>query len=171
MDEKKIKRINMLALAFGIAFMPPIWAVVSPYIGVSTGAVALICAGLYVANGNKRSDAVKITIGFLLGDLWAFIAVHVMSSLNFHPNVELYCTLFILGGLAVIIGETFNKFIFLPSWLCGWAIGLTIMGPMKVEAIGSLPIQIGVAMIAGVVYVGIGVDALQKFLVKCFIKE
>ena len=40
------------------------------------------------------------------------------------------------------------------------------MGPMKISEIGSLPIQIAVAMIAGVVYVGIGVDALQKFLIK-----
>ena len=169
MEEKRVKRINMLTLAFGIAFMPPIWGVVSPYIGVSTGAVALICAGLYVANGNKRSDALKISIGFLLGDLWAFIAVNVMDAMNFHPNVELYCTLFVLGGLAVIIGESFHKFIYLPSWLCGWAVGLTIMGPMKVAEIGSLPIQIGVAMVAGVVYVGIGVDALQKVLLKIFI--
>ena len=171
MEDKKIKRINMLTLAFGIAFMPPIWAVVSPYIGVSTGAVALICAGLYVANGNKRSDALKIAIGFLLGDLWAFLAVNVMEALQFNPNVELYCTLFVLGGLAVIIGEMINKFIFVPSWLCGWAIGLTIMGPMKVVEIGTLPIQIGVAMIAGVVYVGIGVDMLQRFLVKLFVKK
>ena len=69
MDEKKRKRVNMLTLAFGIAFMPPIWAVLSPYLGVSTGAVALICAGLYVANGNKRKDALKIAVGFLCGDL------------------------------------------------------------------------------------------------------
>lgn len=166
MDEKKIKRINMLTLAFGIAFMPPIWAVVSPYIGISTGAVALICAGLYVANGNKREDALKITIGFLCGDVWAVLAIWIMEKLQFHPNVELYGTLFVLGGLAVIIGESMPKIIFVPSWLCGWAIGLTIMGPMSVSAIGTLPIQIGVAMIAGVVYVGIGVDALQKKLVK-----
>lgn len=170
-EEKKVKRINMLTLVFGIAFLPPIWAVVSPYIGVSTGAVALICAGLYVANGNKRADALKIAIGFLLGDLWAFIAVNVMEAMNFNPNAELYGTLFVLGGLAVIIGETFSKLIFVPSWLCGWAIGLTIMGPMKVAQIGSLPIQIGISMIAGVVYVGIGVDALQKFLVKHLMKN
>lgn len=168
MEDKKIKRLNMLTLAFGIAFMPPIWAVVSPYIGVSTGAVALICAGLYVANGNKKSDALKIIIGFLLGDLWAFLAVNIMKTLQFNPNVELYCTLFVLGGLAVIIGETINKYIFVPSWLCGWAIGLTIMGPMKVTEIGTLPIQIGVAMIAGIIYVGIGVDMLQRFLIKIF---
>ena len=166
MDAKKEKRIRIGTLAFGIAFMPPIWAVLSPYIGVTTGAVALICAGLYVANGNKRSDAIKIAAGFLCGDIWAVLAVWIMETLQFNPDVELYCTLFVLGGLAVLIGENVPKYIFTPSWLCGWAIGLTIMGPMKISEIGSLPIQIAVAMIAGVVYVGIGVDALQQFLIK-----
>ena len=161
----------MLTLAFGIALLPPIWAVLAPVIGVSTGAVALICAGLYVTNGNKREDAFKISAGFLLGDLWAVIAVAVMEKLTWNPNVELYLTLFVMGGLAVIIGESFGKYFFTPSWLCGWAIGLTIMGPMSLNEIGMLPIQIGVAMIAGVVYVGIGVDAFQKFLVNKLTKK
>ena len=145
MEEKQRKTVNMLTLAFAIAFMPPIWAVLAPFIGVGTGSVALICAGLFVANGNRRQDAVKISIGFLLGDLWAYIAVWVMETLQWNPNVELYATLFILGGLAVIIGETFSGIIFTPSWLCGWAIGLTIMGPMKVNQIGTLPIQLVLA--------------------------
>lgn len=166
MEEKRENRIRMLTLALGIALLPPIWAVLSPYMGISTGAVALICAGLYVANGNQRKDAWKITIGFLCGDLWAALAVWLMEALPFHPNAELYGTLFVLGGLAVIIGETFSKYIYVPSWLCGWAIGLTIMGPMKMQDIGTLPLQIGAAMIAGVVYVGIGVDAFQKMLLK-----
>lgn len=166
MEEKREKKIRMLTLALGIALLPPIWAVLSPYMGISTGAVALICAGLYVANGNKRKDAPKITIGFLCGDLWAVLAVWIMESLPFNPNVELYGTLFLLGGLAVIIGETWSRYIFVPSWLCGWAIGLTVMGPMKIQDIGNLPIQIGAAMIAGVVYVGIGVDAFQRMLLK-----
>lgn len=166
MDDKKIKTINKLTLALGIALLPPIWAVLSSHIGVSTGAVALICAGLYVANGNKRRDAFRISVGFLLGDLWAFIAVHIMAALPFNPDVELYCTLFVLGGLAVLIGETLPRYIFTPSWLCGWAIGLTIMGPLDVAEIGTLPVQIGAAMLAGVIYVGIGVDAFQQFLIR-----
>ena len=166
MDEKKLKTINKLTLALGIALMPPIWAVLSAHIGVTTGAVALICAGLYVANGNKRKDAFKISAGLLLGDLWAVIAVWVMETMPFNPDAELYGTLFVMGGLAVLIGETLPKWIFTPSWLCGWAIGLTIMGPMKVADIGTLPIQIGAAMLAGVIYVGVGVDAFQKFLIK-----
>ncbi len=164
------KNINILTLALGIAFLPPIWAVLSPMFGVTTGAVALICAGLYVTNGNKTSDALKITIGFLLGDFWAVAAVFVMEKMQFNPNAELYGTLFVFGFLAVLIGENLPKFIFTPAWLCGWAIGLTIMGPLKVAEIGTLPIQIGAAMIAGVFYVGIGVDWFQKKLIKCIRK-
>ncbi len=160
------KTLNKLTLALGIALLPPIWAVLSPLVGVSTGAVALICAGVYVANGNKVCDALKISIGFLLGDAWAVIAIAVMEKMNFNPNLELYLTLFVMGGLAVLIGESIPKFIFTPAWLCGWAIGLTIMGPMPFSEIGSIPLQIAAAMIAGVVYVGIGVDAFQKLLIK-----
>ncbi len=162
------KTINKITLALGIALLPPIWAVLSPYAGITTGAVALICAGLYVTNGNKVSDALKITLGFLCGDIWAVLAVFIMEKLSFNPNAELYGTLFVLGGIAVLIGETIPKYIFTPAWLCGWAIGLTIMGPMKIADIGTLPIQIGAAMIAGVIYVGIGVDAFQKKLIRIF---
>lgn len=162
------KTINKITLALGIALLPPIWAVLSPYVGITTGAVALICAGLYVTNGNKVSDALKITLGFLCGDIWAVLAVFIMEKLSFNPNAELYGTLFVLGGIAVLIGETIPKYIFTPAWLCGWAIGLTIMGPMSIGEIGTLPIQIGAAMIAGVIYVGIGVDAFQKKLIRIF---
>ena len=151
MDEKRKQK---LTLALGIALMPPIWAVLAPVIGVTTGAVALICAGVYVANGNRRADALRIAVGFLLGDLWAVIAIALMEKLPLNPNVELYCTLFVMGGLAVLIGESLPRFIFTPAWLCGWAIGLTIMGPLKAAEIGTLPLQIGAAMLAGVFYVG-----------------
>lgn len=165
------KNLNIATLALGIAFLPPIWAVLAPYVGIRTGAVALICAGLYVTNGNKVSDAFRITVGFLLGDLWSVLAVFIMETMDFHPDVELYGTLFVLGGVAVLIGENLPKIIFTPAWLCGWAIGLTIMGPLSLADIGTLPIQIGAAMIAGVVYVGIGVDFFQKKLVSIFKKQ
>lgn len=171
MNERKFKRINVLTLALGIAFMPPIWAVLAPYIGVSIGAVALIGAGLYVANGNKKSNEFKIAMGFICGDIWAVTAIWIMEKLQFNPKVEIYLTLFVLGGLAVIIGETLNKWIFVPSWLCGWAIGLTIMGPLPTSELETLPIQIGAAMIVGVVYVGIGVDAFQKWIVRMLVKD
>lgn len=165
MDAKEKRQLKW-TLALGIALLPPIWAVLSSAVGITTGAVALICAGVYVANGNKTSDAVKISIGFLLGDLWAMIATFIMEKLQWNPNVEVYMTLFIMGGLAVLIGETLPKIIYTPAWLCGWAIGLTILGPLAVKDFGSLPLQIAVAMLAGVFYVGVGVDAFQKWLLK-----
>ena len=152
--KKKIDWANVFTLAFTIAFLPPIWAVLSPYIGVTTGAVALICAGLYVAAGNDIKKAVAISLGFLCGDVWAVIAIKVQEMMNFNPDAELYLTLFVMGGLAVIIGSVFEKFIFVPAWLCGWAIGLTIMAPIGIGNIGTLPLQIGAAMLAGVWYVG-----------------
>ena len=164
--EKKQQKINMLTQALRIAALPPIWAVAAPYLGVDVGAVALICAGLYVANGNKRKDALKITAGFLAGDVWAALAVCVMETLPLNPNLELYLTLFLMGGLAVLLGETFPNIFYTPAWLCGWAIGLTILGPLKMSEFGMLPIQIGAAMAVGVFYVGVGVDAFQKFLIK-----
>lgn len=167
---KKEKWLNTLTLAFTIALLPPIWAVLSSYMGVTVGAVALICAGLYVAAGNTIKKAVPIMFGFLCGDVWAVIAVNVMGRLELNPDLELYCTLFILGGLAVIIGSVLEKWIFVPSWLCGWAIGLTIMGPMDYTLVGSMPFQIGAAMIAGVWYVGVVGDLFQKFLIKIFSK-
>ena len=66
---KEEKRRNTWTLALGVALLPPIWAVLAPHLGVTTGAVALICAGLYAANGNKYEDCLKITLGFLCGCL------------------------------------------------------------------------------------------------------
>jgi hypothetical protein len=94
---------NTLTLAFCIALLPPLWAVLAPHIGIQTGAVALICAGLYVTNGNKLTDGVKISAGFLLGDFWAWAAIHVMAHLPFGSDGNLFVTLFVMGGLAVLI--------------------------------------------------------------------
>ena len=165
MDKKEKNRLKW-TLALGIALLPPIWAVLSASVGITTGAVALICAGVYVANGNKITDAVKIAVGFLLGDLWAVTATFIMEKLSWHPMLELFLTLFLMGGIAVLIGESLPKIIFTPAWLCGWAIGLTILGPLPVAEFGTLPWQIAAAMLAGVFYVGVCVDAFQKWLLK-----
>ena len=165
-QEKKERWIQILTLAFSIALLPPLWAVICPCFGVSTGAVALICAGLYVANGNNIKNAAKISTGFIMGDIWAVAALVIMERVHWNGNGTLYITLFVLGALAVILGSVLERFIYVPSWLCGWAIGLTIMTPVGIREVHSLPVQIGVAMLAGIWYVGVGVDLFQKFLLK-----
>ena len=160
------KRWDNWTLAFCIALLPPLWAVLAPHINISTGAVALICAGVYVANGNKVSDAVKISIGFLLGDFWAWAALHIMDIMPWNADLELFITLFVMGGLAVIISGLLSKWIYCPAWLCGWAIGLTIMAPMGMEGMKGYPWQIGAAMLAGVWYVGALLDKVQKMMLR-----
>ena len=162
----KEKWINALTLAFTVALLPPIWAVLSPYIGVTVGAVALICAGLFACLNNDIKMAVPVSLGFLCGDIWAVIATNVMAASNLGANVTVYLTLFIMGGLAVVIGTLLDKLVFIPAWLAGWAIGLTIMGPMDVTNLGTTPFQIGAAMLAGVWYVGVVGDLFQKLLIK-----
>ncbi|SEA37915.1 Protein of unknown function [Pseudobutyrivibrio sp. ACV-2] len=166
----KEKWINVFTLAFTVALLPPIWAVLSPYIGVTVGAVALICAGLFACLGNDIKKAIPVSMGFVLGDVWAVVALQIMAHSSLNPNLTLYLTLFVLGGLAVILGSIGEKVIFVPAWLAGWAIGLTIMGPMDINLIGSMVPQIAVAMLAGVWYVGVVGDLFQKLLIKIFSK-
>lgn len=162
----KKEKADLCISALGVAFFPPLWAVIAPYLKVTTGPVALICAGLYAANGNKREDAGKISIGFLLGDFWAVTALKIMDVLQFNENAELFATLFVLGGLAVLISALAPRLIFCPAWLCGWAIGLTILSPAGYQNIGTVPVQIGAAMLVGVWYVGVFVDLIHKKVLK-----
>lgn len=161
--KSKLNREN-LTLALCIALFPPIWAVLAPHIGVQTGAVALICAGVYAAAGNQTKLAVPMSLGFLAGDAWAVLALWVMEHLPLGAEVTLFVTLFVMGGLAVLISSLLPQVFFCPAWLCGWAIGLTILAPMGLGAIGSTPIQIGAAMLAGIWYVGVLVEWIHQLM-------
>ena len=161
---KKWKEI--LTLALSIAVLPPLWAVAAPYLGIKTGAVALICAGLYATNGNRLEDGLKITAGFWLGDLWAVLSLLIMEGVNWNETLELLFTLAVLGALAVTAASLLKRFVFLPSWLCGWAIGLSLMSPECLQADKTMPLQIGIAMAVGIWYVGAGVDYFTKILLQ-----
>lgn len=164
-------KAETLTLALCIALLPPLWAVAAPYVGVTTGAVALICAGLCAANGDKAADAPKISAGFLLGDFWAWLALVVMDKMPLNPDFEVFLTLFVMGGLAVIVSGFFPRFIFCPAWLCGWAIGLTVMTPVGLADVGTLPVQIGAAMLAGVWYVGVFLNIVRDRLLRLWRKR
>lgn len=164
-------KAETLTLAFCIALLPPLWAVAAPYVGITTGAVALICAGLCAANGDKAADAPKISAGFLLGDFWAWLALVAMDKMSLNPDFEVFLTLFVMGGLAVIVSGLFPRWIFCPAWLCGWAIGLTVMTPVGLANLGTLPVQIGAAMLAGVWYVGVFLNIVRDKLLRLWRKH
>lgn len=163
--ESKKKEIVTLALLIGI--MPPIWAVASPYMGNSVGPIALICAGIYGTNGNKFEDAHKIAFGYLLGDIWSLIATVAMrNNQTINPDLLLFLLLFVLGFMVVIISSKFPGIIHMPSWLAGWAIGMLTMNLDVTTPLPSLTVQIGIAMLVGVYYVGALLDKVHRVINK-----
>ena len=161
-----MKKKEILTLALLIAVMPPAWAVLSPYLGNTVGPVALICAGIYATNGNEFKDAHKIALGYLAGDIWALIAFEIMAHTPVNPDLTLFLTLAVFGFILVIVSSKFEKFIHMPSWLTGWAIGMLTMNLDKTTPVMSLTVQIAVAMLVGVYYVGALLDLVHKSLNK-----
>lgn len=162
---------DILILALGIALLPPIWAVIAPFIGVTTGAVALISAAIFVAANGCIKNAVPISLGFVAGLLWTLLAVWLLGILPINASVSLFIVLCVLGGIAVIISCSFPKIFFLPSWLGGWAIGLTVIAPLGISGMGTLPWQLLVSMLIGVWYVGLGVGLFQKVVTNLVSKK
>ncbi|MBQ3370269.1 MAG: DUF1097 domain-containing protein [Mogibacterium sp.] len=161
-----MNRKEIITLALLIAILPPAWAVISPYIGISVGPVALICAGIYGTNGNKFKDAHKIALGYLAGDIWALIAFEIMAHTPINPDLTLFLTLAVFGFILVIISARFSNIIHMPSWLTGWAIGMLAMNLDTTTPVMSLTVQIAVAMLVGVYYVGALLDKIHRILNK-----
>ena len=162
MERKK----EILTLALLIAIMPPAWAVLSPYLGNSVGPIALICAGIYGTNGNKFEDAHKIALGYLAGDIWALISFEIMAHTPLNADLTLFLTLAVFGFILVIISQKWPNVIHMPSWLTGWAIGMLTMNLDKTTPVMSLTVQIGIAMLVGVYYVGALLDKVHRLLNK-----
>ena len=161
-----MKKREVITLALLIAVMPPLWAVLSPYMGISVGPVALICAGIYATNGNKFEDAHKIALGYLAGDIWALIVNQIMAHTPLNPDLTLFLSLAVFGFILVIISSRFANIIHMPSWLTGWAIGMLAMNLDTSTPVLSLTVQIGAAMLAGVYYVGALLDKVHRLLNK-----
>lgn len=158
------RKKEILTLALLVAVLPPAWAVASPYMGNSVGPIALIAAGIYGANGNQFKDAGKISAGYLLGDLWALISGIIMAHPVMNPDLLLFLTLFVMGFLVVVISNALPRFIYMPSWLAGWAIGMLTMNLDTETPRIALAVQIAAAMLVGVYYVGALMDKIHRLM-------
>ena len=157
------KEVMTLALLIGI--LPPIWAVASPYLGNTVGPIALIAAGIYATNGNKFEDAHKIAMGYVCGDIWSLIATVVMRNNSvINPDIMLFAVLFVLGFLVVVISSKLPSVVHMPSWLAGWAIAMLTMNLDTVTPLPGLSVQIGIAMLVGVYYVGALLDKIHRII-------
>lgn len=168
MQVKKITIVSLLALL--IAIIAPLWASLTTYAGLLTAPVALISAGLYVANGSKLKNALKITLGFLAGNIWAYLVVITMEAVGgaiaIHPLVLLFITLAVFIIVAVFIASYLDMVFDLASWLSGWAVTLTILNLGIPAPKETMLLHIGIAMVGGVWLVGVLIISCHSFLVK-----
>ncbi|KIU21776.1 DUF1097 domain-containing protein [Weissella cibaria] len=111
-----------IALALFVAAIPSLWAVVAPFIGVTVGAATLIVVGFFVASGNDPKNKWRLLFGMWLGIPWGMMAV-TFPGLTGWPKLTLYVTLFVLGGLAVLISSMpgIRNWVDTAAWLTGWA--------------------------------------------------
>lgn len=168
LKKDKINKTDIYTLAAGIALLPPVWAVLSPMIGINTGWIALVTAAVFVADGNKIKNSIKISAGFLMGLLWGYIALYIVNLQQFKMidgRILLFLVLCIMGAAAVFISNIGIKLVsFLPSWLCGWALTLGILGDIPINRWADTPVYIGISMLMGVFYVGVGVLKFQNII-------
>ena len=162
---EKIK--NALPTASAIALLPPLWAVISSALGIEFGWVALACGGIYVAAGNDIKNAPRISIGFLLGCIWGYIASRCMKISLIDQRLLVFLVLCIMGFICVILASTIlEKYSYLPAWLGSWAIALGIFGQSDSGEMTSIFIKLLITMIVGVWYIGVFNNYFQEFLRK-----
>ena len=164
---QKFKVIGLLALL--VAVIAPLWAAVTAYLGLLTGAVALICAGLYVANGMILANALKITLGFLFGNIWgwlAFMAIPPVIGVVGFPPLGIFLVLFVFAGLAVFIACYLDKILDLSALLSGLSIILVVLLlPGHNIPPLTLVLHVAIAMVGGIWLVGVLITELHKKLI------
>jgi len=162
----KIKVVSSLALL--IAIIAPLWAAVSAYAGLATGAAAMICAGLYVISGSKLENAVKITLGLLGGNVWGFLVISSLTLLGggISPYLLLFLVLFVFSALAVYICLYLDKVFDLAAWLTGMAISITILLLSDPATHFTMLWHTAIAMIAGIWIIGVLTTQLHRRIVE-----
>lgn len=137
------------AMVIGISFVPAVWAVIANHIGVEIAATAMISACPYVLAGKTVKDSLSMTVGLLLGIVWTRITFLLMSSLTFNADIVTFVVLVVMVALAIIISSFAPKAIHCVSWLCGFALGLTVLGLSDVSAYNIMSLKLALAMIVG----------------------
>lgn len=161
--KKKFK--DALPLAISVGLLPPLWAVISSYFGIEFGWVALACGGIYVAAGDNIKNAPGISIGFLMGTIWGYIANMCIQIEGIDKNILVFLVLCIMGFMAVIISNVIsNNIIYLPAWLGGWAIAIGIFGQTVEADMLENFLKLIIAMLAGVWYIGAFNNYFQRLL-------
>lgn len=137
-----------------ISLLPAIWSVVAGFAGISTAAVAMISATLYVIVVKTTADAVRMSVGFVLGVVTAVLSLTIISMLPLNFMVSLTVVMIVMVALVIIVQSFIPKIADLFSWLCGFAVAMTVFGIAAPEQMMTLAWQLVISMLAGIWWIG-----------------
>ena len=107
---------------------------------------------------NRKETLTLALLIAVMPPAWAVVSPYLGNSVG---PVALIC-----AGIYATNGNKFSNIIHMPSWLTGWAIGMLTMNLDKTTPVMSLTVQIAVAMLVGVYYVGALLDLVHRSLNK-----
>jgi hypothetical protein len=142
------------ALVVPIALLPAIWSVIAGFVGVTVPAVAMISATLYVILVKSIPDAVKMSVGFVLGVITAVISLMIIGALPIAPPVAIPLVMIVMVALVIIIQSFIGKYADLFSWLCSFAVSMTVFSLTPTDKMMGMAVQLIVSMLVGIWWIG-----------------
>lgn len=150
-----MSKVTLRAILVGL--LPPAWACLATFSHFQTGAVALICAGLILI---KEQTNLSIVLGLVVGDIWGFLSMFIIQIFDQRfALVAQFLVLAIMGFAAVVLSSLLKK-ISLTGWLTGWAIAMQVPSLTPQSSWLILVLQIGISMVVGIYYIGVGIEWL-----------
>jgi len=143
-------------MVIGVAIIPALWAIFGNHVGLTIAGVSMVGASMLILAGPDKKTALSVTLGLLLGVLWARVTMVLMGVFmpKFNADIVTFVVLFVMTALAIILNSYVPQHINLPSWLGGFAIASTILGPLAPEVVNTMTVQLVIALIFGVWGVG-----------------
>ncbi len=168
---KKTNIIKVILLAVSVAVIVPLWGTFHSYATVERAWVAFISAAVFFAAGHKLKDIVNVALSHILGMFWGMGVLYVMQQNLIDVNAVVYSliVLAVFGFFSVIVTSLNIKIIsHTPSLFAGWAVAFAAFGGTEIADWKDISIDVGLALVIGVVVVGTGISQLHLLLMKLF---
>ena len=166
---KKSNIIKMLLLALSVSIFVPIWGTFHSYIEINSAWVAFVSAAVFFAAGHNIREAVKVSLSHILGMFWGLAVLYIVdaSLLNVNAILYMFMILAIFGFGSVVITNIGIRLIsHTPSLFAGWAVAFAVFGGMPISEWKDSCLDVGAALVIGVLFVGVGISQFQMFLMK-----
>lgn len=166
---KKNNIIKMLMLALSVSIFVPIWGTFHAYIGINNAWVAFVSAAVFFAAGHNIREVVKVSLSHILGMFWGLAVLYIIDASLLNINVILYMfiVLAIFGFASVLITNIGISLVsHTPSLFAGWAVAFVVFDGMPISEWKGSCLDVGLALVIGVWFVGVGISQFQMLLIK-----